>query len=292
VLFLKAILRYWWALMSCAAFTFLGIWVTFANKGRDWVLWSSLVLGVGVLLFAAYKAWATEHQRWTEERRRYDEKFKGVPRLQVREIISGLSRERIDSSPEVYFLDDPSSYPPCTEVLTLSIAFENNPVACTAESVAKGVSATITFYDGATGTLECSVGGRWEKTRAQGGRMVLSSETLIDEIPINARIVLIAAIKAEGEDICYGTSVDAFHDGAYVFGKTGQASPWVINAKDIDATIRVRGISVDQCWLLRFTNEGNGKPFTSTTVEEVEPSFRYSPAAVHVGHRSTKESGA
>jgi hypothetical protein len=67
LLFLKAIFHYWWALMSCAAFTFLGIWATFGNKGRDWVLWSSLVLGVVFLLFAAYKAWAREHQSWKDE---------------------------------------------------------------------------------------------------------------------------------------------------------------------------------------------------------------------------------
>jgi hypothetical protein len=70
ILFVKSILRYWWALMSCAAFTFLGIWVTYANKSRGWVLWSSLILGIAFLFVAAYKAWANEHEGWAGERQR------------------------------------------------------------------------------------------------------------------------------------------------------------------------------------------------------------------------------
>lgn len=275
LLFLKAIFRYWWALMSCAAFTFLGVWLTYENKGRDWVLWSSLVLGGVFLLVAAYKTWAAEHEHWAEERRRYDEKFKGLPRLEVREIGVQISKKRIDASPGIINLDDPATYPSTTTVFTLSMEFVNNPVACASESVAKSVSATMTFYNGANGKGECSVDGRWAKTVARGGRMVLSSEILVDEIPINSRRALIVAIKAEGESICYGTSVDVFHNGAYVFGKTGQASPWVIKATDIDAMIRVRGISVDQCWLLKFTNGGVGKGFESVTCKEIEPSFKY-----------------
>src|SRR5436189_3776654 len=53
--------------MSCAAFTFLGIWVAAANKGRDWLLWSSFGLGLAFVLFAAYKAWADEHEAWVRE---------------------------------------------------------------------------------------------------------------------------------------------------------------------------------------------------------------------------------
>ena len=241
-------------------------------------LGSGFLLGLAFLLVAAYKAWLTEHDGRAEERRRYDAKFRGLPRLEVREITTGVSRERVDSSPGIFFPDDPASYPKCTDVFTLSVEFVNNPVACTSESVGKGLSATITFYDGVTGKFERSVDARWEKTVAQGGRMVLSSEALVDEVPINCRRVLIVAIKAEGGDTCFGTSVDAFHDGAFAFGKTGHGSQWAIKAKYIDAVIRVRGISVDQCWLLKFTNDGVGKGFASITCEEVEPSFRHNPA--------------
>jgi hypothetical protein len=220
-------------------------------------------------------AWFQERYAVLQERRRFEDRFNGLPRLEVRGIISGSSSERIDSSPGVYFLNDPSSYPKCTKVHTLSMEFINNPVACTPESVAKGVSATITFHNALNAERECSVDGRWEKTIAQGGHMELSSERLVYEIPINSHRLLIVAIKNEAEERCYGTSVDAFHDGGYVFGETGNASPWVIEAKDIDAVIRVRGISVDQCWLLQFTNDGVGKGFASVTCEEVEPSYTY-----------------
>jgi hypothetical protein len=60
--FLKAIMRYWWALMSCAAFTILGLWATYGEKGREWILWTSLVLAIAFALVAAYQGWANEHQ--------------------------------------------------------------------------------------------------------------------------------------------------------------------------------------------------------------------------------------
>lgn len=72
ILFLKAMFRYWWALMSCAAFTILGIWVVATNEGRDWALWSSLALSVAFLLLGAYKAWAKEHQLWLDERQKVE----------------------------------------------------------------------------------------------------------------------------------------------------------------------------------------------------------------------------
>ena len=223
-------------------------------------------------VISAAIAWGQERSEVLRERQRYKEKFKGLPRLQVREVGVGTSSERVAPSPGIVNLDDP---PKRTTVYSLSMELVNNPVACTPQSVAKGVSATISFYNAANAQRECSVDGRWEKIIAQGGRMEQSSENLVDEIPINSRRLLIVAIKDEAEASCYGTSVDAFHDGAYVFGETGNASPWAIKAKDIDAVVRVRGISVDQCWLLKFTNDGLGKGFASATCKEVEPSFTY-----------------
>jgi hypothetical protein len=70
ILFLKAIFRYWWALMSCAAFTMLGIWATYAKKDREWILWSSIALAVVSFLFAAFEAWADEHEAWADEHRK------------------------------------------------------------------------------------------------------------------------------------------------------------------------------------------------------------------------------
>src|ERR1700733_7842979 len=61
-LFVKGIFSHWWALMSCAAFTFLGIWTAYANRSREWVLWSSFSLSLVFLLVAAYRTWLAEHR--------------------------------------------------------------------------------------------------------------------------------------------------------------------------------------------------------------------------------------
>jgi hypothetical protein len=66
VLFFKALFKHWWVLMSCAAFTFLGIWTAYASKGREWLLWSSGLLAVVFLAVAAYRTWLTEHRRLLE----------------------------------------------------------------------------------------------------------------------------------------------------------------------------------------------------------------------------------
>ena len=79
LLFVKAILRHWWALMSCAVFTFLGIWTAYANKGREWVLWTSGVLAIVFLAVAAYRTWLAEHRRLIET---IDEKAETITGLQ------------------------------------------------------------------------------------------------------------------------------------------------------------------------------------------------------------------
>lgn len=67
LLFLKAILRHWWALMSCAAFTLLGVWATYAQKDRLWIVGASLGLALVCLVVAAYRTWADEHEAWSKE---------------------------------------------------------------------------------------------------------------------------------------------------------------------------------------------------------------------------------
>ena len=156
-------------------------------------------------VISAAIAWGQERSEVLRERQRYKEKFKGLPRLQVREVGVGTSSERVAPSPGIVNLDDP---PKRTTVYSLSMELVNNPVACTPESVATGVSATIRFYNATDARCECSVDGRWAKPIALGGRMEPSSERSVDVIPINSRRLLIVAIKNEAEDICYGTSID------------------------------------------------------------------------------------
>jgi hypothetical protein len=68
LLFVKAILRHWWALMSCAAFTLLGIWATYAEKDRLWIVWLSIGFALVCFVVAAYRAWANEHEAWAKEK--------------------------------------------------------------------------------------------------------------------------------------------------------------------------------------------------------------------------------
>jgi hypothetical protein len=55
--FLDAVRKHWWALMSCAAFTFLGVWVLYANENNHWALRATFGLAVFCLFWACFLAW-------------------------------------------------------------------------------------------------------------------------------------------------------------------------------------------------------------------------------------------
>jgi len=59
--FLKALFRHWWALMSSACFTGLGIYILGTGKSNDWAFWASTVLAVFLLMAAAFLAWKDEY---------------------------------------------------------------------------------------------------------------------------------------------------------------------------------------------------------------------------------------
>lgn len=66
-LFAAAMFRHWWELMSCAAFTVLGVYCAAANRGNGWIVGGSAFLAAVLFLVAAYRAWRDEHQRYTGE---------------------------------------------------------------------------------------------------------------------------------------------------------------------------------------------------------------------------------
>lgn len=66
-LFLKALLGHWWALMSCAAFTFLGVYAAAANKASTWIVAGIGFLAVLFFVVAAFKTWADEHRKCVAE---------------------------------------------------------------------------------------------------------------------------------------------------------------------------------------------------------------------------------
>jgi hypothetical protein len=201
-------------------------------------------------VISAAIAWGQERHAALQERRRYDARFKGLPRLQIKSVTVNQTKEKEDSSPVFGVLDyyaQRDSFP--MTVYTLIVEFVNNPPACTQDSVAAGVSATLTFY-GDGGTELCSVEGRWSKMPVKHGPNEYRTERTIDAIQINELRQLIVAMKDEVEDVCYGTSVDTFQENGFAFRQTGSTSPWVLRGKHIAVLVRLRGILVDQCWLL------------------------------------------
>src|SRR5271165_1247175 len=60
--FLKAIFEYWWALMSCAAFTLLGLYVLAAKKSNKWALSATFGAAGLMLLVASFLAWQEQYR--------------------------------------------------------------------------------------------------------------------------------------------------------------------------------------------------------------------------------------
>jgi hypothetical protein len=56
-----AILGYWWALMSCAAFTILGLYALVLQKDSHWLIRSSFVFAGVFIVVAIALAWRDEH---------------------------------------------------------------------------------------------------------------------------------------------------------------------------------------------------------------------------------------
>ena len=71
--FIAALLRKWWALMSCAAFTILGLWASIENKSNAWVVSGIITLAVIFFLVAAFGAWCQEHSNFLSAERKASE---------------------------------------------------------------------------------------------------------------------------------------------------------------------------------------------------------------------------
>lgn len=59
--FLRALFRHWWALMSSAFITALGIYSLGSGKSSNWSFWASVILAVFLLMIAAFLAWKDEY---------------------------------------------------------------------------------------------------------------------------------------------------------------------------------------------------------------------------------------
>jgi hypothetical protein len=68
--FLWAVIKYWWASMSCAVFTALGIYLTLAQKSNHWIVVANALLAVLFLVLATFLAWRDEHIQLQLERKK------------------------------------------------------------------------------------------------------------------------------------------------------------------------------------------------------------------------------
>jgi hypothetical protein len=65
--FVTGLLKHWWALMSCATFTLLSIYVAESSRSNSWIVTASGVLAVMFFVVAAYRTWSDEHEHYCAE---------------------------------------------------------------------------------------------------------------------------------------------------------------------------------------------------------------------------------
>jgi hypothetical protein len=66
-LFAAAMVKKVWALLSCAAFTGIGVYAAAKNKGNAWQVGASAVIAAGSFIVAAFQTWKDEYGRYTAE---------------------------------------------------------------------------------------------------------------------------------------------------------------------------------------------------------------------------------
>ncbi len=69
-LFVESLWKAWWALMSCAAFTILGLFIALENKGSNWIVGGTIVLAVTFFVCASFMAWREQHLALVELQQR------------------------------------------------------------------------------------------------------------------------------------------------------------------------------------------------------------------------------
>jgi hypothetical protein len=67
-LFFVALWKYWWALMSCAVFTFIGLYALVRGKSNSWTITAILITAGLLLLWASFLAWKKEHDDLESEK--------------------------------------------------------------------------------------------------------------------------------------------------------------------------------------------------------------------------------
>jgi hypothetical protein len=99
-LFVKAIIKRWWALMSCAVFTFIGLYALIASKSNAWIIGASLTSAALAFFVAAFLAWNEEHlARIKAEKQLKDEE----PKIIFALLANDIDWSNINSGQEYVF---------------------------------------------------------------------------------------------------------------------------------------------------------------------------------------------
>jgi hypothetical protein len=65
--YLRALWKHWWALMSSAVFTAIGVYGAWQQKGSGWIVGVSFAAAIALFFVASFKAWNEEHERLLAE---------------------------------------------------------------------------------------------------------------------------------------------------------------------------------------------------------------------------------
>jgi hypothetical protein len=71
-LFIRALGKHWWALLSCAAFTGIGVYGAWWGKSNQWIVATSGVAALVLFIVAAFLAWNDERQHRLLSERAFD----------------------------------------------------------------------------------------------------------------------------------------------------------------------------------------------------------------------------
>jgi hypothetical protein len=105
--FLDAVRKHLWALMSCAAFTLLGMWILYANKSNGWAFQATLALAGFCLFWACFLAWRDKEKEVQQLKAELEAKVrpsKPSPKEEIRTLavsILDFLYERTQNAPPV-----------------------------------------------------------------------------------------------------------------------------------------------------------------------------------------------
>jgi len=146
----------------------------------------------------------------------------------------------------------------------LILRVENDPLVPTADSVARQVTARISFCR-VDGTKLFDFDGRWSDT-IQPSRLPLLEPTIelnTVDIAIGVRRELDLVLKYDAETDCFGVNNKSYR---FPWARNPE---WELGAGEYLIRVRLRGIGVDQPFLLRFRNPEGTEPLEPISCEEV-----------------------